>query len=467
MSAAAAVYCYATIVALGFAFLLAQIPVQVSDCLGNIASAFSSTWHDLLVGPLGSRGFFRPLINPPTKLVLDVAPGREFAAFRAIHVVQVLAAFWLFARALRVRTWAAAAGALVAVAVFSGSHTFVTLVNEGYPINTYLTVALCALVTLNVVTEERPRWWTDALVIAAFLVALGTIETGLLIWVAVAAGALAGYRGVSRPAVAVLTALVAAYFALRFLVLDVGTPDLMERESGYLLERLSPAQLTERFGANPFPLYAYNVASSLGTLFLGDPRSGTLLLARAIVNDSLRPWMVVSVVSNVAITVLVAWYAWTCTWRQAVSQWTYGQRMLFVAAGVIAANAVISFPYVKDQVMTVAGIYMAAAAAVAVGGLVHSPPRPPFARVAALLLIALAATTWCWRVVGVQHSLTHAAVAHRNDWASVDPAAVAEREHGGPELAALIASLRDAAITRTPAYPHVWSPPFMEEWFEH
>jgi hypothetical protein len=467
LSPALAAYAYAAIIAAGFGYLLMQLPVQVYDSIGNIAAAFTTSWNELLVETIGSTAFLRPFINPQTKAVLDLAPGHEFLAFRVIHVLQACAAFWLFVRVLRVRTWPAAAAAAIGVVVMAGSHTFATLVNEGYPINNYLTVALCVLVAANVVSEERSRWWTDALVAAAFLLATGTVETGLLVWVVVAAGALAGYRGVSRGGVAGLTLLVAGYFVLRFVVMDVGTPGLLERPSGFLFERLEPAQLAERFGANPYPLYAYNVVSALGTVLFSDPRSGTFLIGRAVLHDSLRPWMVVNVLSSVAATVLVLWYAARGTWFQDPSRWSGGQRLLFLAAGVIAANAAISFPYLKDQVMSTAGIFMGLAAAVAANGLIAAPPRSLIGRVAALLLIVVVTVIWSWRVIGVQHLVAHAAVNHRNDWAAIDTAAVAEREGGGADLAALLASIRATAINRVPAYPHVREPEFVEEWIEH
>lgn len=467
LSPATAAYAYATIIAAGFGYLLLQLPVQVSDCIGNIAAAFTTSWSELLVDAIGSTAFLRPFINPQTKAVLDLAPGHEFTAFRAIHVVQVFAAFWLFVRVLRVRTWPMAAAAAVGIAVMAGSHTFATLVNEGYPINNYLTVALCALVAANAVTEERSRWWADLLVIGAFLLALGTIETGLLIWVAVAGGAIAGCRGVSKGGVVVLTLLVAGYFLLRFVVMDVGTPGLTERPSGFLFDRLEPAQLAERFGANPYPLYLYNVASSLGTVLFSDPRGGTFLIARAVINENLRPWMVLNVLSNVLATGLVLWYVARHRWWQRPSQWTYRQRLVFVAAAVIAANAAISFPYAKDQVMSTAGIFLAIAVAVATGALAEAPPRRLPGRAAALVLVAAVAVIWSWRVLGVQHLVAHAAVNHRNDWAAIDPAVVAAREDGGDGLAALLAAIRTTAITREPAYPHVREPEFAGEWLEH
>ena len=110
---------------------------------------------------------------------------------------------------------------------------------------------------------------------------------------------------------------------------------------------------------------------------------------------------------------------------------------------------------------------LALATAVAIGALLESPPKMLVGRAGALLLIVAVAVIWSWRVLGVQHLVAHAAVNHRNDWAAVDPVAVADREGGGADLAALIASLRTAAIGRVPAYPHVRTPDFAEEWFEH
>ena len=455
------------VMAAGFAVLLARVPVQVSDCVNNIAAALTTSWTDLAANGLGGRAYLRPLIEPQTKLVLDLAPGREFLAFRAIQILQVFAAFWLFVRALRVRSWPQAIGALVATTVFAGSHTFATLVREGYPINNYLTVALCALVALNVATEARSRWWTDVLVAGVFLLAVGTIETGLLVWVIVAAAAIAGYKGVSRAGIGALSLLVIVYLGARFFVLDVGTPDLSERSSGVGFERLEPGQLMERFGDNPLPLYAYNVASATSTVLLGEPRNGIFVLGRAVAEQAVRPWMIVDLVSGVAMTALIAWSAWASAWKRRVAEWTPGQRLLFVSAGVVAANAFISFAYAKDQVMSTAAIFVACAVAAPIAALIESPPRRRSVAGLSALLLALAASTWALRVAGQQHLLAHTAFVTRNDWATVDAREAAQRFGGSQELVGLIESLRTTALAQDAPYPHVWASAFAEDWFAH
>lgn len=467
-AAAFAVYACVTIITGGLAYLLWQIPVQVSDCINNIGTAFSTTWPELIASQFETHAFLRPLIHPQTKVVLDLAPGWEFVAFRAIHIVQVFALFWLFVRAIHVRTWTWAAAALAGTVVVAGSHTFITLVNEGYPINNYMTVALCAAVALNVVVQERPRWWTDLLVVFVFLLALGTIESGLLIWVLVAAGLIAGFRGVSWPAAIGLSALVVGYFVLRFVVLEVGTPGLDERASGFLLERLEPPELQARFGANPYPLYAYNVVAAFSSVMFSEPRSGVFRLVLALGSEEVRPWLVVNLVSGLAVAALVIWATCAVSWRQRPAVWSRSQRLLFIAAGVVAANAVLSYPYAKDQVMSTAGIFYGLAAAAAIAGLAERPNRSTAIRVLAIALVTIVAATWSWRTFGVQHRLTHAAFAHRNDWAAVDTRAVAaSHDPDNPEMLALLNRLRNLAIGRGTAYPELRSSDFLESWFEH
>ena len=89
-----------------------------------------------------------------------------------------------------------------------------------------------------------------------------TIESGLLVWVILVGGFVVGARGISRGGVAALLALLVVYFVLRFPVLDVGSPDLIERSSGFGFRILDPPDLVARFGSNPYPFYLYNIVCS-------------------------------------------------------------------------------------------------------------------------------------------------------------------------------------------------------------
>jgi hypothetical protein len=464
----AIVFGYAGILAAGFGYLLAQVPVQVSDCVANIVRASTSSWGKLLEDELATKAFLRPLIHAQTKAVLAIAGGWEFEVFRAIHIVQVAAAFLLFVRLLRVRTGVEAVGAVVAVTAFCGMHTFGGVLHEAYPINNPLTVALCVLVAVNIATEPRSRWWTDGIATAALLLAAGTIETGLLVWVAVVSAAVAGCRGVSRAGLTVLTCIVAAYFATRFVILDVGSPDILERSSGFMFERLEPEQLRAQFEGNPLPFYAYNVVSSAGTVLFAEPRGGVLTLGQALHGgDEIRPWMIVNVASSTATTGLLLWFAFVSRWRGGAGAWSHGQRLLVVAAAVLCANAVISYPYTKDQIMIVGGMAVAAAVGPAVAAAIASAPRSALVRAGTALLLAVIAASWGFRALGLQHLLAHTAFTTRNDWAAVDPGRAVGPYAHDLELVSIISSLRRRALQRGTSNPQLAFGRSPERWFDH
>ena len=458
---------YGAVIAAGFAFFLAGIPVQVSDSLGNLVSVHTSSWPDLLRDQFWSVAFFRPLLLPQTKALLDVSGSHYFFAFRAFQIAQVFAALWLFVKLLRVRTAHDLAAAVIAVTVLAGSHTFAGVIREAYPINNYLTVALCCLAVLNVLAMERPRWYTDVLAVACFVLAVGTIETGLIVWGCLFVGRLAGWRGVSMPAFAAATVLMVGYFAFRFMVLNVGMPNLMERASGYGFARLEPQQLTERFGASPYPFYLYNMASSVATVLFSEPRAGVWMSARQLQAGEVEPWIWINVIASAAATALIAWFAVTRRWWSNPVTWTHGQRIVVVAAAVIVANACISFPYTKDQIVSLGGMLFAAALFAAAAERLQFAPRGAFSRAFTAVLLGAVAVTWSWRVVGLQHNLVHTAFSQRNDWAYTDVWIASHPEaQTDPAVADLVRSLSDHALRRRVPNPGLDAFP-LERYFDH
>jgi len=134
---------------------------------------------------------------------------------------------------------------------------------------------------------------------------------------------------------------------------------------------------------------------------------------------------------------------------------------------VLAANAVLSFAYTKDDIMSVAGVFYAFAAFVATrealatvtaGAFAPAELRrpkegPPLRNRAAIvlliLLIALSAA-WSVRAVGVHYLLRSQAIKHQNDWAHLPH--TWRREGRWPTDAAadqLIRDLRRDAIDMT------------------
>ena len=458
---------FAFVIACGFAFFLARIPVQVSDSLGNLVAVNSATWPELLRDQFWSRAFFRPLLLAQTKALLDLSAGQYFLAFRTFQVLQVFAALWLFVRILRIRSAGELVAGMVAVTVVAGSHTFAGMIREAYPLNNYMTVALCCLVVIDLLAREQARWYTDVLAVACFVLALGTIETGLIVWGCLFVGRLVGWRGVSLPGCAVATAILLAYFGFRFTVLDVGMPDLMERASGYGFARLEPQQLTERFGRSPYPFYLYNVGSSIATVLFSEPRAGVWIFLRALQSDEALPWMWVNVIASTSATALVLWYAFAQRWRVNPRTWSHGQRLVVLAAAVLVANAGISFPYTKDQIMSLGGVLFAAAFFAAAAWRVETAPRAVLAAAATAVLLFVASAAWSWRIVGLQHNLVHTAFTQRNDWAYTDlwiASHADAMQH--PGNVRLVNGLYEDAIRRRVPNPHM-DASALEPYFDH
>jgi hypothetical protein len=451
---------YAAIVALGLGYFIAGAPIQVSESLRNLLAVQRADLMELLAAQFTSEGFLRPLLLAQIDVAFEVSQGRYFAVFKTIHVVQVVLTGMLFVRLLRIRSPHEAAMVPFGIALLFGSHTFAGTLVEGFPINTFLTVVLCCLLAATLSDGAAARW-RDVAAIVVFVFAALTVESGLLVWVCLAAAWIAGFRGVSPGALTATTGLLVAYLILRFAVLDVGAPALVERSSGYGFRVLDPPELVARFGDQPIFFYLYNVAAQVLTILFAEPKAGVWLLTRGVTQGDLMPRDVISVASQTGVTVLLAWYVGSRfpAWRR--REVSPRDRWLLVALAVIAANAVISYPYTKNVIVSPAGAFYALAGALAFGAAIERMGST--ARAAGLgvaIILALLSTGWAVRLVGVHYSLREKAFLARNDWTDVvlgqEPADVDPLRN--PAAAALIRQLRDDAISRRVANPAFGTP---------
>lgn len=449
----AAVLAMALIFAGGLAYDLLRMPVQLYDSLELILAAQQSPsiWATFR-GSMGSDGYLRPFHPAQIKALFDLADGHYWLAFRGFHALLLAAGILLFVRALRVRTRSDVCAAAFALAVLTGMHTFGGFVQEAYPINHYLEAAVCCLIALNL-AQSTPRHLVDVAAALTFTAAALTLESGLLVWVVAVAARMSGMRGISGRGLAALTVLLAGYLYLRFASLSVGLPGLDERSSGYLFERLDPAELNSLFGDRVWWFYAYNVVTSLLSVILSEPQGGVFVAVRAWTEGDVPPRVVLAVVSSVVTTAAIAWAMLDVARRPASRGTSSG--LLFVFAAVLAANSLLSFPYTKDAIVSVAGVFYALAAYAAVAHLLERGPAAGWAGtiVLAALLIA-AAPAWAVRSLGVHHVLRTQAFKHRNDWAHMPatwrrdglwPADVRQQQ--------LILELKDHALDTRPPNP--------------
>jgi hypothetical protein len=401
------------------AYFLLDLPVQVSDSFGNMLKLLGVSFGDLVYNEFWQPAYLRPFLWGELKVVFDLADGNYSAWYRWVHVAQVGVLAVLFVRLVRPRAALDVASLPLGLAALIGVHTFAGTVAEAFPINTFLTVLVLAFAAAVVVTG-RLRPWNGVLLGLVLFVSALTVESGLLIAVIVVGGWLLRAPGVSRAGALIQVALVVGYVLLRFQVLDVGSPGLSERASGFGFERLEPDALQQRFGANPLPFYAYNIVTSLLSVLFAEPRAGVFRLTLGLTVGAPEPAMIVNAIASSLGTLAIAWYAWRRRRAWLARKFTHDDRLVLLFLLVLAANAVISYPYTKDVVMSPAGAFYAVALCVAVRHLAVpvssvNDLRPHLMAVA--LVLGLSAS-WSIRYLGLHAMLRDQAPATRNEWAS-------------------------------------------------
>ena len=411
-------YGYGLLVTAVLGYFLLGLTIQVSDSFGNLLAIQEPTLGQVLRDQLSQRGYLRPLLWGQIKAVYDLSGGDYFLWFRGIHVLQVAALIGLCVCVMRPRNARDAALVPLALAVVVGAHTFVPMVREAFPINSFLTIAIACVAALALAQREQPRWYVDAFAIALLAGSILTVESGVLVWVVSVAAYLVGMRGISRNAVIAMTVCVAAYMLVRMLVLNVGSPSLAERASGFGFSILEPADLIRRFEGRAWIFYAYNIVSSIATVLFAEPKGGAWRFAWELTSGTVHPWTFISVVSSTAATVLIGWFVWSR--REAIHGWRLDEsdRLVIVFAGVLLANAVISFPYTKNVIMSPSGVFLGLAVYAASRAWLQTIPQ----RHAAITVVLFAVLTcgWAFRVAGIHYNLRWTAAEQRAEWVTVD-----------------------------------------------
>jgi hypothetical protein len=454
-------YAYALAVTAVLAYFLLDLPIQVSDSFGNMLKLLGVSLGELVYNEFWQRAYLRPFLWGELKVVFDLADGNYSAWYRWVHVAQVGVLAVLFVRLVRPRAALDMACLPLGLAALVGVHTFAGTVAEAFPINTFLTVLVLAFAAAAVVTGPR-RAWSDALLGLLLFIAALTVESGLLIAVIVVGGWLLRAPGVSRAGALIQVALVAGYLLLRFLVLDVGSPDLSERASGFGFDRLEPEALQQRFGANPLPFYAYNIVTSILSVLLSEPRAGVFRLTFGVTVGAPEAAMIVNVIASSLGTLVLGWFAWRRRHAWLAREFTHDDRLVLLFVLVLAANGAISYPYTKDVVMSPAGAFYAVALCVAVRHLAATVEwrgvsslndlRPHFSAV--LVLAVVLSASWSIRYLGLHAMLRDQAPATRNEWASsvwTMPEQYRVEFSQNPDGPALMRQLHDDAIFERPA----------------
>ena len=448
-----------------FAVALLRIPIQLSDSFTEFLAMQGQTLSGIVRAEITGGPYFRPLRRGLIKVLFDLSGGDFYPWFRGFHAFEVLVLFVLFVRMLRPRTLLDAAVVPLALAMIAGSHLFLDIFREAFPINHFLTIVICAVAAVNL-AQSRGGWLVDAAALLLLVFAMTTIESGLLVWVILIAGWLVGYRGISRGALVAATCVFAAYFAVRFGVLGGTLPAIGERDTGFFLNEATAGEMRRLFGGSPWVLYAYNFLSAVSCTLFAEPRSGAFLFARGLVTDGVRPWQAVTVATSTFTTLAIGWHVATRirSWRP--FQLDDDDRLVALFLVVLPANAMFDIVYEKDVVLSVAGIFYVAAAVVAIKHLMTvAISAPAVRRAAACAAILVVACGWSVRSIGTQYRLREVASTTRDDWAYYDQW---ERRQqtvavNTPDGKRVWQTLYDDAIWRRPA-PRAIGSRLLEAW---
>jgi len=394
-------------------YFLLRLPLDVSENIIAILQA-----HNPLATLVGVAGTVRPLGWLFFRGVLDASFGHPFEGFRLLNTLSLASIFVCGVHILRVRTMQAWGVALLAIVVMIGIHPFHMSVRET-AVNHHLIVP-CFLFAAVAIAVSAHRWWSDLLATLILLGALSLVEAGVLVWVAIAAGWLTGLRGISWRGVAVCTALLATYLVVYLVLADA--PATGSRGTGFGFHMMDASEVRARFGANPLPLYAYNVMASAMTVLASEPRGGVFGFVYQIVNGSLKAGSVLNVLTSTLTTAVMIWYAgqrWRA-WR--VLEFTHGDRVFLVSWAVLGANAVISFSYLKEIVMTTGALAYALAVFPAFTLFLERLRRPLTLAGAgfACALLAIVSIGWTTRAALFFVDVQVAAYASQNSWVMVD-----------------------------------------------
>jgi hypothetical protein len=447
---------YAALIACVLGYFLVGIPVQLTDSLANLLKIQDLTLGQVWYDELRQGAYLRPLLWVETKLVFDASAGDYFTWFRGVHLIQLVLLVFLFVALLRPRRAADVAAVTVGLAVLVGLHTFAGTIEEAFPINSFLTILIFCLATAAIALHEH-RWWSDVLAALLLVVAALTLESGLLVAVVAITAVLVRAPGISRRGAALQLAILAGYFVLRYTMLDVGSPSLSERASGFGFAVLEPSELQARFADNPWPFYLYNIASSALSVLFSEPRAGTWRLTGGLVAGEPNPAMVVNVAASILATALIAYIVWVRRSAWMTGAWTRDEQIIALFIAVLGANAVLSFSYTKDVIMSPAGAFYAAAVAVSVRLLVERTSTRRVSSWAVAALVGMTAVAWTVRDVGAHANLRQFAFNVRNEWAYVDEWIEAnEGALDRPQAMTLLRALRESAVREHPAPPSLF-----------
>lgn len=437
-----------------------NIPIQVSDSLDVIISSRqpASSLALLQQTSQSSSTTLRPGRALQARWLGELADAGGWSyhsVFRGVHALLAFGIVCLFTWVARVRVPSDLFALGVALTVLVGHHTFAAMMREAYPVNHYAEIACGSLITVGI-AQRRATAAGQFIALAVLAAGLLLIESAVLLWVVLVGCVAIGLPGVSRKTATAATAVLVVYFVGRAL-LGISAPGIGGHASGWLGTTYSADELVARFGANPWPFYAYNVVGGVLSVVASEPRFGVYRVLSSLDAGTWPPVLTIQLASSLILSLIILIHA-RAVMRQPWSSWAEETRVLTLAAVVVVVSAFLCATYIKEEIVSTAGVFYALAGYLAM--------RWPFAltaesrlRGAMVACLLVAAPLWGFRTVGTHYELRRVAFVTRNDW--VLDASAPSGEGTLPADRERFSELRGEALRH-----RVTSPSFLPRWGE-
>jgi hypothetical protein len=265
-----------------------------------------------------------------------------------------------------------------------------------------------------ILLEREPhRVWHGPAIVALMLLAIGFKEQGLVLVPLVAAAWWMAAPGARRPVALAAVVIAAGYTALR--VVYSGSWPLFQQDVGFGFNRLSPDEASARFGAFPLGIFAYSGASTIANVLFSEPSGGVFRFVQSLVLAQPAPLDIVDVLSSVALTAVVAWWAVGILRHQPA--WSYEGRLLVGTAVVLLACGALSVDYSRDRLGGMAVVFYALCAFHACRAVArHAAAASPRTRLVLAGVLFCLASAWQVRSLATVEYVRETAMKSRREW---------------------------------------------------
>ena len=409
-----------TAIVLGLALALALTldwviwlsPFPISEAVALFEDVQQKHWTRFLIP---DSSYYRPLFYAALSAVwysgADIA--QRLAGIKLLHIAAITLLLLLMAWRVRPRGRHEMIAAAVAVLVVVGSPGFrdnleLTLL--------YTIVGMPIALACWMLLEHQQRWWTSLAIVLLTVVAVGFKEQGLVIVPLVVAAWWLKAPGSNRWVAAVLAFAVVPYVIARYYFREHVV--LFEQAIGIGFREMEPPEATARFGAFPYPLYAFSALSTILNVLFAEPTRGVFGITGHIIRLHPSPMELVNLGSSTLLTGLIAW--WGARHFGAVRQraWSQEAGAWLAVLVAIAACGVLSFNYSRDRLGGMAVPFYALAAFHAVSAAAQrlSSAEHRQHRTALIVVIAAIAAGWSLRALATVDYAVVTAWRNHDEW---------------------------------------------------